>query len=303
MDPRSALMSLIWPAALAMLWASPSPAEPMVPLPSVPSVADADGWAVALGAASEYEAKYDGSDNYDVELDPVLAAQWRRGGHVVFFEGNELGWRSLKASRWLMQAGLRYEEGREEDDSNDLEGLGDTDDELMAMAELRRGFGGAWKNWLAGRVMAGDSDIGAIGILAAGHRFDAPWLGDGLDVFAFTTLATDDFINRDFGVTESQSESSGLPATDLDGGFRSVGVSAVARWPLGPRWQLTAQAGYERYSDDISDSPIARDDHELELGMTLVWRFGSGVPSRGTTRLARAPLPDVPSVEGDERGD
>ena len=303
MDPRTILPSLIWPTALAMLWATAPRAEPMVPLPSVPSVAEADGWAVALGAASEYEAKYDGSDDYEFELDPVLAAQWRRGDHVVFLEGNELGWRSLRAGRWLIQAGLRYEEGRDEDDADELEGLGDTDDELMAMAELRRGFGDAWKNWLAGRVMAGDGDIGAIGILAAGHRFDAAWLGDGLDVFAFTTLATADFINRDFGVTPGQSATSGYPVTDLDGGFRSVGVSAVARWHLGPRWQLSAQAGYERYSDDISDSPIARDDYELELGMTLVWRFGPGVSSRGASRLARAPLPDVPSVDGDERLD
>jgi outer membrane scaffolding protein for murein synthesis (MipA/OmpV family) len=290
------LIRLMWSTALATLWATSARAEPMIPLPSVPSIAEADGWAIALGAAGEYEAKYDGSDDYDFEFDPVIAAQWRRGNHVVFLEANELGWRSLQGDRWMIQTGLRYEEGRDEDDADELEGLGDTDDELMAMGEIRRSFGPSWKNWAAARAMAGDSDIGAIGILAAGHRLDAPFLGDGLDVFAFTTFATADFINRDFGVTASQSASSGLPVTDLDGGFRSVGVSAIARWQPGARWQVTAEAGYERYSDDIADSPIARDDYEIEVGVGVTWRFGPGASSRQASRVARASLTDAPSV-------
>ena len=37
-----------------------------------------------------------------------------------------------------------------------------------------------WKQWVAGRLMAGDGDIGAIGILAAGHRFGRRSDGDGI---------------------------------------------------------------------------------------------------------------------------
>ncbi len=278
-----ATIYLIWPAALAMLWFDLAQAESLVPSPSVPAIADGDGWAVAVGAGVEYEAEYDGSDNYGFEAEPVIAAQWRRGRDLLFLEGNELGWRGLRDGRWLLQTGLRFEGGRDEDDADELEGLGDTDDELMAMGELRRGFGPAWRNWLAARLMAGDSDIGALGILAAGHRFDGEARGDGIEVFAFTTFATSDFINRDFGVSAEQSENSGLAETDLDGGFRSVGVTAVGRWSLGERWQLAVEAGFERYSNDIADSPIAQDDYEVEAGITLAWRFGSAV---GQRRLA-----------------
>jgi outer membrane scaffolding protein for murein synthesis (MipA/OmpV family) len=277
------MIHLIWPAALAMLWAGPGRAEALVPSPSVPALAEGDGWAVALGAAAEYEAEYDGSDDYGLEADPVVAAHWRRGDDLLFLEGNELGWRGLRAQRWLLQTGLRFEGGRDEDDADELEGLGDTDDELMAMGELRRGFGPDWRNWLAARLMAGDGDIGAIGILAAGHRFVGDRRGDGIEVFAFTTFATSDFINRDFGVTASQSENSGLEETDLDGGFRSVGVTAIGRWSFRERWQLGVEAGFERYSNDIADSPIAQDDYEVEVGVSLTWRFGSAV---GRQRLA-----------------
>jgi outer membrane scaffolding protein for murein synthesis (MipA/OmpV family) len=281
--------TLIWVLTIGMLWAASPRAEPLVRSPSVPAVAQGDGWAVALGGAGEYEAKYDGSDDYGFEVDPVVVAQWRRGGHVLFLEGNELGWRTRPADAWLFQTGLRFEGGRDEDDADELEGMGDTDDELMGMVEIRRSFGRDWKNWLAARAMAGDGDIGAIGILAAGHRFDGVSLGDGLEVFAFATAATADFINRDFGVTPGQSEASGYPVTDLDGGFRSIGVTAVGRWNVGTRWQVTAQAGYERYSDDISDSPIARDDDEVEVGVALTWRFGSAVAGRRATRVAASP--------------
>ena len=76
--------------------------------------------------------------------------------------------------------------------------------------------------------------------------------------------------------------------TDLDGGFRSVGISAVGRWSIRDRWQLTAEAGCERYSDDISDSPIAQDNYEAEAGLGLTYRFGSAVRRRGVEAIARA---------------
>ena len=196
-------------------------------------------------------------------------------------EGNEPGWRGRRADHWMIQAGLRYEDGREEDDSDDPEGLGDADDEWMVMSEVRRGFGPDWRNWLAARVMAGGGDLGAIGVVAGGHRFCGSPDGDGIELIPFAAFATSDFINRDFGVTRSQSENSGFPATDLDGGFRSVGISAIGRWSGGRRWQVGIEAGCGRYSEDISDSPIARDDYEAEAGFTVLYRFGSAVRPGG----------------------
>jgi outer membrane scaffolding protein for murein synthesis (MipA/OmpV family) len=110
-------------------------------------------------------------------------------------------------------------------------------------------------------------------VLAAGHTFGATEGGSGIDVFAFTTFASSEFVNRDFGVTPEQSMISGLPVTDLDGGYRSTGLSAVGRWSMGSRWQVVGEAGYERYGADISDSPIAGGDDEYEMGVSLVWVF------------------------------
>ncbi len=248
-------------------------ADALVPSPSVPNIARADGWVFTLGAGAEYEAEYDGSDQYSVELEPVLGFQKRSGNTVWFLEGQELGWRSRVRDQWLLQLGLRYESGREASESEALEGLSDTDDELMAMGEVRRGFGDNWNNWLAGRVMAGGSDIGTLGVLAAGHTFGANPSGTGLDVYAFVTFASSEFINRDFGVSPEDSASSGLPAFAADGGYRSAGIGVIGRWNFGDRWQLIGEAGYEKYSSDIAQSPIALDDYESEVGLSALFIF------------------------------
>jgi outer membrane scaffolding protein for murein synthesis (MipA/OmpV family) len=248
-------------------------AETLFPMPSVPDVTDADGWTIALGASLEYEAEYDGSDEYGTEAEPGFVIQKRSGSHMWFLEGQELGWRGRLDDLWLLQGGIRFEGGREESESPALEGLGDTDDEIVGMMEVRRAIGRDWKNWGAARLMAGGSDIGWLGIIAAGHTFAASSPGMGIDLFAFVTFASDEFINRDFGVTAEQSANSGLPQTTLDGGYRSAGIQLAGRWRFGDKWQLQAEAGYEKYNSDIADSPITMDDYEGEIGISLLYRF------------------------------
>ncbi len=252
---------------------APASAEVLFPMPSVPDVTDGDGWAISIGAGFEYEAEYDGSDNYGTEVEPSIVVQRRSGNQMLFLEGQELGWRGLYADKWMLQGGLRFEGGREESEAPELAGLGDVDDELMGMVEVRRALGNDWTNWAAARLMAGDSDIGTLGVIAAGHTFGGDTPGMGIDVFAFATFASSAFVNRDFGITAEQSANSGLPETDLNGGYRSVGIQAVGRWRFGDNWQLQAEAGYEQYNSDIADSPIALDDYESEVGLTVIYRF------------------------------
>ena len=248
-------------------------AETLFPMPSVPDVTDGDGWAFALGAEVEYEAEYDGSDEYGIEFEPAFIIQKRNGNSLWFLEGQELGWRGRVNDLWLLQGGIRFEDGREESESPALAGLGDVDDEVVGVAEVRRALGNDWTNWGAARLMAGGSDFGWLGVLAAGHTVAASEVGMGIDLYAYVTFASDDFINRDFGITEAQSINSGLPEISLDGGYRSVGISAAGRWRFGNNWQLQAEAGYEKYNSDISESPIALNDYEAEIGISILYRF------------------------------
>jgi outer membrane scaffolding protein for murein synthesis (MipA/OmpV family) len=245
----------------------------LIPLPSVPDFTRGEGWGAVLGAGVEYESAYDGSSDYETEFEPVFALQYRLKRNMLFFEGNELGWRGLPGDRWLLQAGMRYEYGREEDESDSLRGLGDVDDELVGFFETRYAIGDAWRNWVAARIMQGDDDIGSLGILALGHLFGRAADGTGVEAFVFVTVASSEFINRDFGITSKQAARSGLEETDLSGGYRSAGLQAIARYNLSDHFQLLGEAGVERYSSDIADSPIAEDDFEAEVGLSLLYVF------------------------------
>ena len=110
-------------------------------------------------------------------------------------------------------------------------------------------------------------------MVAAGHRFGDQVDGCGTEVFIFSTFGTDDFINKDFGVSAADSEASGLAETELDGGYRSTGINLIQRRYLTEHIHLIAAAEAELYSRDIGDSPIARDDFEAGVELSAVWHF------------------------------
>jgi outer membrane scaffolding protein for murein synthesis (MipA/OmpV family) len=249
--------------------------EALVPLPSVLDFTGGDGWGVALGVSAEYESAYDGADETELEVEPAGAVHYRKGDHLFFWEGFELGWRGRLADVWLVQAGIRNEGGLEPDDSEDgnLDGILPRDSHVVGFLEVRRAVGEEWRNWVAARVMGGPSDFGVLGVLAAGRRFGDQVDGTGTELYGFMTFGTDKFINKDFGVTAADAVGSGLPVTTLSGGYRSTGVQLVHRRHLTRKLHAIAQAGVEFYSSDIGDSPIARKDTEFEVSLALVWRF------------------------------
>ena len=61
--------------------------------------------------------------------------------------------------------------------------------------------------------------------------------------------------------------------TNLSGGFRSVGFNYHYRQYVAENWQIFGEAVYERYSSDIQDSPIARNDYEAEVGIGFIYVF------------------------------
>ena len=115
------------------------PRTPLVPLPSIDDFTDGDGWGVGLGLGVEYETAYEGSDEFELEIDPAGGVQWRTGDHIFFWAGEAIGWRALAKDAWLLQASVGYEEGREEDDSD--EGDEGDDDDIFDFMGIGDGAG------------------------------------------------------------------------------------------------------------------------------------------------------------------
>ncbi|MCW8107745.1 MipA/OmpV family protein [Alteromonas ponticola] len=246
----------------------------LVPLPSINDFTRGnDGWAVGLGLGVEYEAAYEGSDEFGFEVDPAGALQWRNDDDIFFWAGEALGWRGLRADTWLFEAAVAYDEGREESDSDDghLDGLGDSDEGAQIVLQVRRAFSAEWRYWLDGRMVVGDS--GSLGLFGVGHRFGDRFDGTGSEIAIVAVFHDSDYANKDFSINAAQAAASGLNETHLSGGFRSIGVNYNYRNYLSHNWQIFGELVYERYTGDIKDSPITRNDYEAEVGIGVIYVF------------------------------
>ena len=246
----------------------------LVPLPSLDDFTKGeDGWSFGLGFGIEYETAYEGSDEFGLELQPAGAVQWRSGDNIFYFAGEAFGWRGLQGEKWLLEALLGFEEGREEGDSDDgnLDGLGEQDEGFELVLQARRSFTDDWRYWLVSRVVTGgDGNLGLFGI---GRRFGDQTDGTGHEINLVAVFHDSEYANRGFGINAEQAQASGLAAITLSGGLRSIGVDYSFRHYINDNWQLYGEALFEYYSSDVQDSPIARSDYETEVGIGLIYIF------------------------------
>jgi len=246
----------------------------LVPLPSIDDFTRGeDGWGFGLGLGVEYESAYEGSDEFGFEAQPAGAVQWRRGDDIFYFAGEALGWRGLRSDTWLFEATVAFDEGREEGDSDDgrLDGLGNTEEGTEFVLQARRAFDADWRYWLDGRVVTGDN--GTLGLFGAGRRFGEQTNGTGSELSIVAVYHDSDRAQQRFWHHRSQSAASGLNATNLSGGFRSIGLNYTYRHYINDNWQIFGEALYEHFGSDVKRSPIARSNYEAEVGIGFIYVF------------------------------
>lgn len=235
---------------------------------------------LGIGAFPDYE----GSEDYAVTLLPLAdvekpGAFFVKGASINPNDGLASAGMTIfhatysdaSGHRTQLLAGplIRAHGGRDEDDNDSLDGLGDIDASVGVGGFLKLSTGPLLFNLAAAPQDAGDDNDGLLVTFDAAYTAsvnDHLTLTSGLS----TSWADDDFIQGYFGVTNTQAASTGLEQFDSEAGLKDVGVNFKATYALPNAWVIDGQVGYRRLLNDAADSPIVDKDGSANQMQGLV---------------------------------
>lgn len=237
---------------------------------------------IGLGVGSFPE--YEGSDHHVATVMPLIDI--RKPG-AYFIKGTSINnndglasagltifhisyWENSSARlKFILGPLLRGYSGRDESDSDELNGLGNIDQSAGVGYFMEFSAG----SWLA-NVTVSPQDVGndKEGNLTT---FDIEYTtsntnGLKLSTGLVSSWADDDYMQGYFGVTDAQSTQSGLSRFDSKAGLKDVGLQLKASYTLSPRWSLDGQIGYWRLQNDAANSPIVKDAGSVDQIRGLV---------------------------------
>jgi MipA family protein len=229
----------------------------------------AKGFGGTLGLGVVNAPSYPGADSQRTRAVPVVQLHWGDG----WFAGTGgVGYRLGDGTTWNAAVRVGLDRGRRESNSPALRGMGDIPTRadvgvsgsvrllpfLMAGAGLKYGSGEDRNGLVADlslRTMVPLSPRARLMLGVGGHWVNAAAMQSA------------------FGVSATQSLSSGYALYQPGAGWRDWGPSTTAMVDLGGDWQLMLRVDYRRLLGDAKASPLVRDNSGTSGMVTLGWRF------------------------------
>ncbi|MGE4248415.1 MAG: MipA/OmpV family protein [Parvibaculaceae bacterium] len=224
-----------------------------------------------MGGGGAYVPDYEGSDDYELQPFPFVSIVY---DDLVFINGPSLGVNLVDIEGLRAGPIARYSFGRDEDDNNALDGLGDTDDSIELGGFVNYSVG----IWSAGLTVVQDVAGGHEGLLAeASTGLNVPLTEDlTSSLEASATWASSDYMETYFGVSPGQSARSGLRQFEADAGFKDAAVTLGLDYRITESIGVSGRAQYKRLLEDAADSPIVDDEGSADQffgGLFLTYRF------------------------------
>lgn len=271
-----ACLWLTWPMAAL---AQPSTASEAVPAAeAAPAARNFEG---AGGLVMSYKPAFSGSS--DRQWKPELAGflRWGRwtlsgpGGFTTRAQDEvERGLDTLLLRREGLRVNLalRYDPGRQESDSADLAGMGDVPATVRARLGLRWEPAPLWSVNMAANFDAFGRGGGTLVQAGVQRRID---LGERRRLVLGAALqgGGDRYMQTWYGVTPTQSASSGYLPYRAPGGLRDVALSAVWRAEFDDHWAGFTSLGVSRLLGPAADSPLVLQRNAASLSVGLARRF------------------------------
>lgn len=228
-------------------------------------------WSVVIGGGGSYAPDYEGSDDYEFQPFPFASIVY---DDFIFVEGMSLGANLLNYEGLKAGPIARYSGGRDEDDNNALDGLGDVDDSIELGGFLKYELG----IWSAAMTVTQDVGGGHEGMLAEMSTGVAVPLSDSVrsSIEASASWADSNYMETFFGVSGSQALKSGYDRYEADAGFKDIGITLGLDYMVTEAIGVSGRVQYKRLLGDAADSPIVKDEGSADqffTGMFLTYKW------------------------------
>ena len=231
-------------------------------------------WNVVLGAGAQVKPLYDGAQNYRTQFGPVVNIRYR---DIAFFSfGEGLGVNILRGEHYSAGLALTYDLGRNvSDDENHLKGLPDIKRapvvKAFATYVVSKEFPLVVRTDVRQSVARGRD--GLVGDVDA--YLPLPGSSRRLVMFAgpSVTIASRDYLEKRFGITGSESQSSGYTVYDPHAGTNAIGVGFSATGFVTEHWLVNLNSMINWLQKDARDSPLTQRTSQpgLALSMGYLW--------------------------------
>jgi outer membrane scaffolding protein for murein synthesis (MipA/OmpV family) len=235
--------------------------------------APVDEWAMGgltVGGILVVKPKYEGSSDYELVGFPYILPDFGGAG-AGFFDKidvrdfDDVRFELIQRDGFIAGPVVGYSFGRDEDDGDLLEGLGDIDGGVVAGAFI----GYRWGNFQvdsAFRHFFDDSEGFLIDIDAKVERPISERMTLTGSIGA--TYADDNYMDTYFGA----------PGFEAESGFKDVHVEVGLKADLDAHWSTLASVRYSRLLGDAADSPIVEDENQWQGLLGLSYKFGVDQP-------------------------
>jgi outer membrane scaffolding protein for murein synthesis (MipA/OmpV family) len=224
--------------------------------------------SITIGVLGIYKPDYEGSEDYNDTAFPIVNIKYDR----YFLNAKKgLGLFLWKGKLIQLTTALGYCFGRDEDDSEDLEGLGDIDDGAKGNLGLKIKLGllslkAGYEKQFTGENTGYQFNYGLGLVIPISKLF---MVVTGVKA----TYSSDKYMEKYFSVNSTQSSQSGLAVYTAEAGFKSVSVNIVGILHLSKNWSIQLIGNYKRLVSDAADSPIVKEKNQYFSAMGLSYRF------------------------------
>jgi outer membrane scaffolding protein for murein synthesis (MipA/OmpV family) len=230
-------------------------------------------WRTWGGVAAIAQPVYEGASATRVYFGPVINIRYK---DLAFFStGEGLGVNFLRGRYYRVGVSLGFDLGRRvPDDYPNLHGLGDLSVapffKLFATYVVSKAFPMVIQ--MDVRQLIGGAN-GALG----DFEFYLPLPGSSRTFFMFAgpsiTFADHRYVQKVFGVNQTQSIASGDPIYNVHGGTNAAGFGFTATKMINPHWYVNLDAAISYLQGSAIDSPVTEARVQRALAMSVVYHW------------------------------